>query len=79
MTNEERVIKIIASTFDVSQNSIGLESNIVDLAQDSIQLFELIINLEKEFNHKAQYEDLMDITTVGDIIEYVATVTKTTQ
>lgn len=77
MTTEERILKVLGATLEKDPEEIHLEDNITDLAKDSIQLFELVIHLEKEFDQKAKYEDLMDIVTVGDIVRYVESATNT--
>ena len=68
---EKRVLEIISNKLKIDRSKFGLDSEIEDLCQDSIQLFELIIALEKEFKKKAEYEDLMKIITVGDIVNYI--------
>jgi acyl carrier protein len=68
---EKIVFKIISKNLNIDEKKISLNLRIEDLSQDSIQLFQLIIAFEKEFKKQVQYEDLMQIITVGDIIEYV--------
>ncbi|MCG2808939.1 MAG: phosphopantetheine-binding protein [Candidatus Portnoybacteria bacterium] len=69
-------MKIISKSLDLDENKINLNSEIEDLTRDSIQLFELVIALEKEFGYQAKYEDLIKIITVGDIIEYIKKIEK---
>ncbi|MBU3925503.1 acyl carrier protein [Patescibacteria group bacterium] len=73
---KKRVLKIISKSLDLDENKINLNSEIEDLTRDSIQLFELVIALEKEFGYQAKYEDLIKIITVGDIIEYIKKIEK---
>lgn len=68
---KKRVLKIISKSLDLDENKINLNSEIEDLTRDSIQLFELVIALEKEFGYQAKYEDLIKIITVGDIVGYI--------
>ena len=72
MTNlENKVFKIISDSLGIVQNEIKLDSKIEELSEDSIQLFGLIMAFENEFKAKVQYEDLIKIETVGDIIKYI--------
>jgi len=68
---ENKVFKIISDSLGIVQNEVRLDSKIEELSQDSIQLFGLIMAFENEFQSKVQYEDLMKIETVGDIIGYI--------
>lgn len=67
---EERVITLIAKTLHQEKAMIHLTTKIEDLAEDSIALFGLITAFEKEFELEVNYENLLDIETVGDIIRY---------
>ena len=69
---EERVKKIIASTLNISEDKIKMEAKIIeDLSADSLDVIELIMNLEEEFGIKIQDEESELITTVGQAVEYV--------
>ena len=68
---EKKVFEIISANLDINLDKINLSSKIEDLSQDSIRLFQLIIAFEKEFKHQVRYEDLMQIITVRDIIDYI--------
>lgn len=69
-TLEERVVILVAVTLHQKEEDITLTTRIEDLAEDSIALFGLITAFEKEFDFEANYQDLLDIETVGDIIRY---------
>ena len=67
-----RVIKIIASTLNVQESKIKLEDKIIeDLSADSLDVIELIMNLEEEFGIKIQDDESEMITAVGEAIAYV--------
>ena len=69
---EARVKKIIASTLNIQESKIKLEDKIIeDLSADSLDVIELIMNLEEEFGIKIQDEESELITTVGQAVEYV--------
>ena len=42
-----------------------------DLGADSLDLFELVMALEEEYGLEIPAEELSDVETVGDIIEYL--------
>lgn len=68
---EGRVFDLISKNLGIDKERISQDARIEDLSRDSIQLFELILAFEKEFGKKANYDDLIKIITVGDIIEYL--------
>lgn len=42
-----------------------------DLNADSIELVELVMTIEEEFETEVSEEDLEKLKTIGDVIEYV--------
>lgn len=70
--NFEKVCEIIAKQLDVDASSITLESRLVDdLKADSLDVVELIMDLEQEFDIEIPDEELPNVRTVRDIVEYV--------
>ena len=45
-----------------------------DLGADSLDLFELVTNLEEEYNIEIPAEELENLTTVGKVIDYLKSV-----
>ena len=45
-----------------------------DLGADSLYLFELVTNLEEEYNIEIPAEELENLTTVGKVIDYLKSV-----
>lgn len=70
-TISDKTFALIADTLKIKKEDIKIDSNLADLCADSIQLFELILSFEKEFGIEAKYDDLIQILTVQDIIEYL--------
>lgn len=68
----EKVIGIIAEQLHVEEDKITEGSSIKDdLGADSLDLFELVLALEEEFDIEIPTEDLEQIATVQDIIGYL--------
>ena len=68
----EKMKEILADQFNVEQDTITEETNFKeDLGADSLDLFELVMALEEEYSMEIPAEDLTEIATVGDIINYL--------
>jgi len=68
----EKVRDIIVEQLNVDADEISLETSFIDgLGADSLDLVELIIALEEEFDMSIPEEDIDKISTVGDAIEYI--------
>ncbi len=69
----EKMKKIIAEQLNVEENTITPESSFKDdLGADSLDLFELVMALEEEFGVSIPSEDLENIKTVNDVMEYLS-------
>lgn len=67
MVELERVVKVISEQLDFDVNDIQPEMNIVDdLGADSLDLVEVVMALEEEFEIEISDEDAERIMTVGD-------------
>src|ERR687888_1075096 len=72
MTPEERLKKIIAEQLSVNEEDITPDASFIeDLNADSLDLVELIMSLEEEFNVKISDEEAEKIRTVQDAIDYL--------
>lgn len=72
MSNKELVIKLVAEHFDISKDTVKLESNVFDdLGADSLDSIELILELEKNFDIEVLDEEIDNIQTVQDILDLV--------
>ncbi len=68
----ERMNEIIAEQLDVNVEELKPETNFKeDLGVDSLDLFELVMALEEEFDTEIPSEDLEKIATINDIAEYL--------
>ena len=72
MALEEQVINIVAEHLQVPLDEITRESSFVDdLKADSLDIVELVMGFEDEFNIKIPDDDYDKILTVGDAIDYI--------
>ena len=63
----EEMKKMIAEQLSCDENEINLETSFKDdLGADSLDLFELVM-----YNIEIPAEELADLATVGDVIEYL--------
>ena len=68
----EKMREIIAEQLNCDGETIGLVTSFKDdLGADSLDLFELVMALEEEYGLEIPAEELADVVTVGDIIEYL--------
>lgn len=71
-TITERVTKIIADKLVIDASEVTAEANFKqDLGADSIDLVELIMEFEKEFELSIPDEKAEEIETVGNAIEFL--------
>ena len=68
----ENIKKMIAKQLNVQETEIALTSNFKeDLGADSLDLFELVMALEEEFEVEIPAEDLNSIETVEGVVKYL--------
>lgn len=72
MAIEEKVIEIVSEQLNVPIEEIKRESKFVDdLKADSLDVVELVMEFEDEFDITIPDEDYEKIQTVGDAIDYI--------
>ncbi len=68
----EKLISIVAEQLHVAEEEIKPETDFKkDLSADSLDLFELIMALEEEYDVEIPTEDLENLTTVQAVIDYL--------
>ncbi|CAB1239249.1 acyl carrier protein [Caproicibacterium sp. NSD3] len=69
----EKVKAILAEQFDVEdENSITAETNIADdLGADSLDVVDLLMSIEDEFELEIPDEEVENLKTVGDLVKYI--------
>jgi acyl carrier protein len=68
----EKIRKRIADQLSLDEDEIKMDSSFADdLGADSLDIVELIMALEEEFDMEIPDEDAEKISTVGDVVEYI--------
>jgi acyl carrier protein len=72
MSIEQRVKEIIVEQLGVNEGEVKPEAKFVDdLGADSLDLVELVMALEEEYNMEISDEDAEKILSVGDAIDFI--------
>lgn len=72
MTLEEKVIGIIIEQLDVTREECLTEASFIDdLGADSLDLVELIMEMEEIFDVQIADNELEKIRTIGDVLDYL--------
>ena len=75
MTQEEifeKIKGIIVEQLGITEASITMESSFIDdLGADSLDIVELIMALEEEFDTEIPDADAEKVVTVGDVVDYI--------
>ena len=68
----EEIKKIVAENLGVDESTITMESSFKDdLNADSLDLFELVMALEEAYDVEIPSEDLEQLGTISDVINYI--------
>lgn len=68
----EKIRAILAEQLDVAEDEITMESSIAeDLGADSLDVVDLIMSIEDEFNLEVPDTEVENIKTVGDVVNYI--------
>lgn len=68
----EKLQEIIADVLNISTEDIRMETTFVDdLGADSLDIFQIIMGIEEEFDIEIDNDDAEKIVTVGDAIEQI--------
>ena len=70
-----RVTKIIVDRLGVDESKVTLEASFKDdLGADSLDVVELVMELEDEFDMEISDDDAEKIATVGDAVNYIESI-----
>lgn len=68
----DRVKRIVVDRLGVEEPQVSLEASFKDdLGADSLDVVELVMELEDEFDLEISDEDAEKISTVGDVVKYI--------
>ncbi|MBD5135885.1 MAG: acyl carrier protein [Lachnospiraceae bacterium] len=72
----EKIQKIIAEVLNINEGEITMETTFIDdLGADSLDVFQIIMGIEEEFNIEIPNEDAEKIVSVGDAVEQIRNAT----
>ncbi|MBO5726603.1 MAG: acyl carrier protein [Clostridia bacterium] len=68
----ERIKEILADQLDAAADSMSMDSDIAaDLGADSLDVVELLMTIEDEFDVEIPDEEIENIKTIGDLVKYI--------
>ncbi len=68
----EFVKKLLVENMSVDESKITMEANIIeDLGADSLDIMDLVNDIEKEYNIQIPQEEYGNLKTVGDVVKFV--------
>ncbi|MCR5216899.1 MAG: acyl carrier protein [Lachnospiraceae bacterium] len=68
----EKLVKIIAEVLNVEPDEISLSTKFVDdLGADSLDVFQILMGVEEEFDIEIANDAAENIVTVGDAVEQI--------
>ena len=68
----EKVRSILVNQLGLDEDKVTMEASIVDdLGADSLDVVDLVMSLEEEFDIEIPDEDVENMKSVGDIVKYI--------
>ncbi|MDR1253846.1 MAG: acyl carrier protein [Oscillospiraceae bacterium] len=68
----EKIRSILSEQFDVKEDEIKIETKIsTDLGADSLDIVDLLMSIEDEFEIEIPDEEIGNIQTVGELVSYI--------
>ncbi|PWM36936.1 MAG: acyl carrier protein [Clostridiales bacterium] len=72
METFDRVRDILCEQLDIESDEVTTEASILDdLGADSLDVVDLVMNLEEAFDTEIPDEDIEQLKTVGDVVRYI--------
>ncbi len=69
----EQIRRVVANHFDVDESQVALGTSFVgDLKADSLDMAQLFMDLEEEFDIEISDEDSVRLKTVRDVVNYLS-------
>ena len=68
----EKITGILAEQLGADENDMSMDTNIAkDLGADSLDVVELLMAIDDEFGIEIPDEEIENIKTIGDLVEYI--------
>ncbi len=68
----EKLISILATQLDLPQEELNADTSLIDdLEVDSLDVVEMLMSVEDEFNVVIPEDEIENLKTIGDVAEYV--------
>ena len=68
----EKVRAIVVEQLDVEEDIVTMESSIIDdLNADSLDIVDMVMTIEEEFDIEVPDEEIENMKTIGDIVKFV--------
>lgn len=68
----EKIAEIIAEKFDIDVSEVKLTTNIFeDLGADSLDIVDMLMMLEDQYNISIPDEVAQEMRTIGDVVNYI--------
>lgn len=68
----EKICELLADKFDVDASTLTMDTKIKeDLKADSLDVVELMMDLEENYGITIEDEEAMKLSTIGDIVKYI--------
>jgi len=68
---EDKIKQIVADQLEVDIGKLKKETTFEDIDADSLDIVELVMALEEEFNMEISDQEIENIKTVGDVVKYI--------
>ncbi len=72
----EKVQEVIAEQTGIDKSQITMESTFDELNIDSLDMVELVMALEEEYNVEIDEDAADKIKTIGDVVDYISKISK---
>ena len=68
----EKLISILATQLDLPQEELNADTSLIDdLEVDSLDVVEMLMSVEDEFNVVIPEDEIENLKTIGDVADYV--------
>lgn len=71
MDTIEKIRKIFKEKLDANPADVQLEKGLQDLGLDSLDMYEMIYEIETEFGVKIPDTEVANLSTVGDLVSFI--------